>query len=119
MSDDALRAVEAAADKYADGIICYRTTNPRAHRNTVRAAFLAGSEHAAEHPALLDEVETLRARLAAVGAVLVTLEHLQVDHRHPEEEGAATPFGIDGRAYYYAGDIIDAIYNLRAALDSA
>lgn len=37
---------DAAADKYADGIICYRETNPRAHHNTVKAAFLAGIRYA-------------------------------------------------------------------------
>jgi len=37
---------DAAAEEYAASSICYRTTNPHSHHNTVKAAFLAGVEYA-------------------------------------------------------------------------
>ena len=57
--------------------------------------------------------------VAPIHAVLKRLEKLNIDHRHEAEPGAASPFGVDGRAYYYAGDIVDFIYELRAACDPA
>lgn len=55
-----------------------------------------------------------QATLAAVRAVLERMSARNVDHRHPEEVGA---WGVQGRAYYYAGDIVDDITDLLAALD--
>lgn len=78
----------------------------------------AASKHVAE--ALLASSwlaahdERVRAEaLAPVRVVLTRMEHRNVDHRHPDEVGH---WGVEGRAYYYAGDIIDDIYDLRAAL---
>jgi hypothetical protein len=52
---------------------------------------------------LRGEVERVVARMGA----------RQVDHRHEDEVGH---WGVQGRAYFYAGDIYDDFADLRAAL---
>lgn len=69
-----------------------------------------------QRDAALTENADLKAQIAAVDAALWKLRTLQVDHRHSDEVGAASPFGVDGRAYYYAGDIVDAIHDFIAAV---
>lgn len=49
----------------------------------------------------------------AVGRVVARMSKRNVDHRHPDEIGE---WGVRGRAYFYAGDVIEDIVALRMAL---
>ena len=69
------------------------------------------AEQVAARLAAADRDAGLRERIEAVVARMSARE---VDHRHPDEIGH---WGVQGRAYYYAGDVIDDITDLRAALD--
>lgn len=59
------------------------------------------------------EADALR---AAVEAVVARMRTRKVDHRHADEKGAGSPYGLDGRAYFYAGDIYDDFADLADAI---
>lgn len=65
-------------------------------------------------PTALAARETETGLRERVEAVVRRMETRQVDHRHEDQVGH---WGVQGRAYFYAGDIYDDFADLRAALD--